>query len=302
MGAGHTHSGSLAAAHRGRLAIALGLTTAVLVAEIVGAVITGSLALLADAGHLLTDAAGIGLALLAITYAQRPATPQRTFGYYRLEILAAVANAVLLLLVAGLILIEAARRFGDPPEVAGGGMLGFALIGLAANVAGLLLLREGGKESLAVRGAYFEVLGDLLGSAAVVVAALVITVTDAAVVDPVASVVVALLILPRVWMLLRESVDVLLEATPRGVDIHEVRQHLLRTHGVIDIHDLHVWTITSGMRVMSVHVVIAPEMQSDGGRVLDELQACLADDFDVAHSTFQLEPVGHADHEDATHR
>ena len=301
-GHGHAHApASLASVHRGRLTVVLALTIGVLLAEIVGAVVTGSLALLADAGHLMTDAAGIGLALLAIKFGGRPATTQRTYGFYRLEILAAVANAMLLVFVAGFVLVGAVGRFADPPHVHGVPMLIFAAGGLVANAVALGLLQRGGKESLAVRGAYLEVLGDLLGSAAVVVAAVIIAVTDATVVDPIVSVLVALMILPRVWTLLREAIDVLLEATPRGTDMEKIREHIAEVPGVVDVHDLHVWTITSGMPVMSVHVVVAQEEMAHGGRVLDMLHGCLSEHFDVTHSTFQLEPLGHTDHEPSAH-
>lgn len=304
-GHGHGHGGGVSAggAHRGRLLVVLAITSVVLVAELVGAWVSGSLALLADAGHMFTDVAGIGLAVLAITFAAAPATPRRTFGYYRLEILAAVVNAVLLFGIAVFILVEAWRRWTDPPPVEGGLMLVFAMVGLAANLVGLLVLRAGSQQSLNVRGAYLEVVGDLLGSVAVLAAAAVIATTGWLRADPVASVLVALMILPRTWTLLREAVDVLLEATPKGVDLEQVRAHILATPGVIDAHDLHAWTITSGMPVLSAHVVLADEAWSDGGggRVLDALGACLGDHFDVEHCTFQLEPAGHADHEPARH-
>ncbi len=305
MGAGHGHGSPVTAgaANRGRLLTVLGITLAVLVAEVVGAVLTGSLALLADAGHVFTDSAGIGLAVLAVTFAARPATAQRTYGYYRLEILAAMLNALLLVGIAVVVLVEAWRRWADPPPVEGGLMLVFAAVGLVANIAAALVLRGGAQHSLNVKGAYLEVLGDLLGSLAVIVAAIVISLTGWLRADVVASVVVALLILPRTWVLLREAVDVLLEATPKGVDMTEVRAHLLSTPGVVDAHDLHAWTITSGMPVLSAHVIVSEEALADGGggRVLDALGRCLADHFDVEHCTFQLEPAGHAEHEPPTH-
>jgi cobalt-zinc-cadmium efflux system protein len=299
MGHDHGHGLSAGGRHRSRLLVVLGITVAVLVVEVVGSWLTGSLALLADAGHMLTDAAGILLAVLAVTFASRPATPERTFGYYRLEILAAVLNAVLLLVIAVVILWEAWQRWQDPPSVRSGLMLAFAVVGLVANVAGLLVLREGARESLNVKGAYLEVLGDLLGSAAVIVAAVVILATGWLRADALASVLVALMILPRTLTLLREAVDVLLEAAPRGVDLVEVREHILGTPGVIGAHDLHAWTITSGLPVLSVHVVVTDEALADGGagRVLDQLAHCLADHFDVEHCTFQIEPATHAEHE-----
>jgi cobalt-zinc-cadmium efflux system protein len=297
---GHDHHRSATAAHRGRLSAVFAITVAVLVVEVAGAALSGSLALLADAGHVLADGAGIGLALLAIRFAARPASPRRTFGYYRLEILAAVANAVLLFGVAGFVLVEAWRRLTDPPEVASGLMLAVAAAGLAANAVSMWLLRDGQQHSLNLRGAYLEVLGDLLGSVAVLAAAAVIALTGFQAADPIASALIGVLILPRTWRLLREAVDVLLEAAPKGVDLAEVRQHLIGTPGVTDVHDLHAWTITSGLPVLSVHVVL--ERGADAGKVLDGLGDCLAGHFDIEHSTFQLEQPEHRGHEGATHR
>jgi cobalt-zinc-cadmium efflux system protein len=294
----HAHP-SPAAAHRGRLLAVLLLSLGVLVAEVVGGLLTGSLALLADAGHVLADVAGLSLALLAVWFAGRPATPGRTFGWYRAEMLAAAVNAVLLLAVAGLVLVEAWRRLRDPPEVAAVATLAVAVAGLAANAASLWLLRRGQAESLNLRGAYLEVLGDLLGSVAVIVAATVIALTGWRAADPLASAVIGLLILPRTWALLRDAVDVLLEASPKGLDLEEVRRHIRAAPGVVDCHDLHAWTITSGMPVLSVHVVI--EDHAAPGAVLDRLGACLAGHFDIEHSTFQLERPEHRDHEGAVH-
>jgi cobalt-zinc-cadmium efflux system protein len=296
----HDHKLSSAAAQRDRLVAVFAITLAVLVVELVGAALSGSLALLADAGHVLADGAGIGLALLAIRFAARPATPQRTFGYYRLEILAAVVNAVLLFGVAGFVLVEAWRRLAEPPEVASGLMLAVAAVGLVANAVSMWLLRDGQQRSLNLRGAYLEIWGDLLGSVAVLAAAAVIAVTGFRAADPIASALIGVLILPRTWRLLREAVDVLLEAAPKEVDLDEVRRHLLETPGVTDVHDLHVWTITSGLPVLSVHVVL--ERDADAGRVLDGLGDCLAGHFDIEHSTFQLEQPEHRGHEGATHR
>ncbi|MGV9770389.1 cation diffusion facilitator family transporter [Streptosporangium sp. NPDC003464] len=309
MGYGHGHGHghtepTAAAAHRGRLAIVLLLTTGVLVVEAVGAVLSGSLALLADAGHMATDAAGVALALFAIWVAGKPASAQRTFGYQRAEILAAAINAVVLLALSAYILYEAVRRFTDPEPVGGTVMLVAAVAGLVANAIGLWLLRRGQAESLNLRGAYLEVLGDLLGSVAVIVAAVVIALTGWTTVDPIVSVVIALLIVPRTWSLLREAVNILLEAAPKGVDLEEVRRHLMEAPGVLDVHDLHAWTITSGVPVMSAHVVVEERVLADGafGQVLDRLHECLAGHFDVEHSTLQLEPAGHAGHEGARHR
>jgi cobalt-zinc-cadmium efflux system protein len=206
---------------------------------------------------------------------------------------------VLLFGVAGFVLVEAWRRLQEPPEVASGLMLTVALVGLVANAVSMWLLRRGQAESLNLRGAYLEVLGDLLGSAAVLIAAAVIALTDFQAADPIASTLIGLLILPRTLRLLREAVDVLLEATPKGVDMAEVRRHLLETPGVADVHDLHAWTITSGLPVLSAHVVV--DSGADSGKVLDGLGACLAGHFDIEHSTFQLERPEHRGHEGVLH-
>jgi cation diffusion facilitator family transporter len=304
MGHGHTHAPATASAgQRRRLAVVLSLTLAVLVVEAVGAVLTGSLALLADAGHMATDAAGIALALSAVTLAQRPAAGRRTFGWQRLEILAAVANGLLLLGVAGYVLVHAVRRIGHPPDVHAGPMLLIAGIGLAVNLVALAVLYRGRTASLNVRGAYLEVLADALGSVAVIAAALVIAATGWTPADTVASLLIGCLVLPRAWHLLRDALDVLLEAAPRGVELDQVRSHILGVDGVLGVHDLHAWTITSGLPVLSAHVVITDEAleAGHGGRVLDSLCVCLGEHFDVEHCTFQLEAETHAGHESPVH-
>lgn len=293
----HTHSA--AAVHRNRLVGVFGLTFAVFVIEIVGGLISNSLALLADAGHMFTDVFGIGLALAAIGIAGRPATDSRTFGFLRFEILAAAVNAVLLFGVAAFVLFEAWQRLSDPPEVSSGLMLAVAVVGLGANAISLWVLRKAQGHSLNMRGAYLEVLGDFAGSAAVIVAALVIALTGWQQADAVASAVIGLLILPRTWGLLREAVDILLEATPKGVDLDAVRSHIVAAAGVEDVHDLHVWTITSGMNVVSAHVVL--DDGADAPLVLDELCRCLSGDFDIEHSTFQLEASDRRRLEEAHH-
>jgi cation diffusion facilitator family transporter len=304
MGHGHSHAPTTAGgAHRRRLVVVLGLTLAVLVAEVVGAVLSGSLALLADAGHMATDAAGLALALAAVSLAQRPARGRRTFGWQRVEILAAVANGMLLLAVAAYVLIEAIRRIGQPPEIGAGLMLVVASVGLVVNLGSLLVLRGGKDASLNMRGAYLEVLADALGSVAVIVAAVVIATTGWTPADIVASAVIGCLVVPRAWHLLREALDVLLEAAPRGVDLQDVRAHILGVDGVLDVHDLHAWTITSGLPVLSAHVVVTDEALAagHGGRVLDALCSCLGEHFDLEHCTFQLEAAAHAGHEAPVH-
>ncbi|MEV7863389.1 cation diffusion facilitator family transporter [Streptomyces hirsutus] len=307
MGAGHDHGhahgappgGTASAAYRGRLRAALAITLGVMVVEIIGGLLADSLALVADAAHMATDALGLGMALLAIHFANRPPSEHRTFGYARAEILAALANCLLLLGVGGYVLYEAIQRFIAPAPTEGGLTLVFGAIGLVANLVSLTLLMRGQKESLNVRGAFLEVAADAFGSVAVIVSALVVVATGWTAADPIASLVIAVLIVPRAFRLLRETLDVLLEAAPKDVDMAQVRAHILGTQGVEDVHDLHAWTITSGMPVLSAHVVVSSEVLSAIGheKMLHELQDCLGDHFDVQHCTFQLEPRGHAEHE-----
>jgi cobalt-zinc-cadmium efflux system protein len=300
---GDGHAVTTTNAHRNRLIIVLVITFAVLIAEVVGGLIAGSLALLADAGHVLTDATGLIMALIAASLATRAATVKRTFGLQRAEVLAALGNALLLVAVAVWVLIMAVDRIRDPVEIRSGLMLAVAVVGALANLAGLLVLRPAQSKSLNMRGAYLEVFGDFVGSLAVIVAAVLILITGWTPFDAIASLAIVILIIPRAWSLLREVVDVLLEATPRGVDLDEVRDHIMRVRGVVDVHDLHAWTITSGVPVLSAHVIVDHACISEGrsGEVLDRLGECLGGHFDVSHCTFQLEPVGHQEHEAAHH-
>jgi cobalt-zinc-cadmium efflux system protein len=307
MGAGHDHghahgapaTGTAAAAYRGRLRVALSITLTVMVVEIVGGLMADSLALVADAAHMATDAVGLGMALLAIHFANRPPSGNRTFGYARAEILAALANCLLLLGVGGYVLYEAIHRFVTPADTEGGLTIVFGLIGLVANTISLMLLLRGQKDSLNVRGAFLEVVADALGSVAVIISATVIMTTGWQAADPIASILISIMIVPRTWKLLHETLDVLLEAAPKNVDMAEVRAHILALSGVEDVHDLHAWTITSGMPVLSAHVVVSSEVLNAIGheKMLHELQGCLGHHFDVEHCTFQLEPSGHAEHE-----
>ncbi|MFB7590975.1 cation diffusion facilitator family transporter [Streptomyces sp. NPDC056169] len=308
MGAGHDHghshggappTGTAGAAHKSRLRIALGITLSVMVIEIIGGVVADSLALIADAAHMATDAVGLAMALLAIHFANRPPSGNRTFGFARAEILAALANCLLLLVVGGYVLYEAIQRFVQPAETKGGLTIAFAVVGLVANMISLSLLARGQKDSLNVRGAYLEVLADALGSVTVIIAAGIILATGWQYADPIASIVIGLMIVPRTLKLLRETLDVLLEAAPKGVDMAEVRAHILALPGVEDVHDLHAWTITSGMPVLSAHVVVDQGALDSVGheKMLHDLQGCLGSHFDVEHCTFQLEPAGHAQHE-----
>ncbi|WP_213455020.1 cation diffusion facilitator family transporter [Rhizomonospora bruguierae] len=297
MGAGHDHGHGVAAhagaRHRGRLWAAAGVLAAVLLVEAAVALSTGSLALLSDAGHMFTDVLGIGMALAAITAAARVGRdPQRTFGLYRLEVLAALGNAVLLAAVAGYVLVEAVRRLTGPPEVPAAPMLAAALAGLVANLVAFALLRSGAKESLNVRGAYLEVVGDLLGSLGVVVAAVVIATTGWRYADPIVAAAVGVVILPRTWRLARAALRILVQAAPAHLDVTAVRHRLAALSGVRDVHDLHVWTLTSGMEVASAHLLLDPA--ADVGAVLADARQALHAEFAIDHATLQVEPAGAA--------
>lgn len=299
-GAGpHRHAAGRAG-DRARLRLVLLVTVAVIVVEVVGAWLSGSLALLADAGHMVTDAAAVGLALSASYVATLAPTARRTYGFHRAEILAALGNAVVLLVLCSYLVWSGLRRLVHPEPVAADLMLGFALVGLVANALSLGVLARRRDTSLNMRGAYLEVLSDLLGSVAVVVAAVVVLATGFLRADAVASLVIAAMILPRSFTLLRDAVDVLLEASPRHVDLDDVRSHLAAVPGVVDVHDLHAWTITSGMPVLSVHVTVTDACLARRGlgALLDEFSGCVADHFDVAHATIQIEPESHRAHED----
>ncbi|MGH3646502.1 MAG: cation diffusion facilitator family transporter [Micromonosporaceae bacterium] len=297
MAAGHDHAvrpGQAGERHRPRLLAAFVLLLGFMVVEAAAAWWTGSLALLSDAAHMFTDVLGIGMALAAIQAAAawRPGqgSAQRTFGLYRLEVLAALANAVLLFGVAGYVLVEAVRRFTDPPDVLSGPMLVVAIAGLAANLVAYALLRPGAAESLNVRGAHLEVLGDALGSVAVIVAAVVIALTGWGYADPIVAVAVAVFILPRTARLAAAAVRILVQAAPKHLDVPAIESELLAVAGVTDVHDLHVWTLTSGMEVASAHLTVAPTAASSD--VLAAARTTLQDRYGIDHATLQLEPVG----------
>lgn len=307
MGAGHSHGPGPADAgdHRGRLAIALSITSVILVVEVVGAVWSGSLALLADAGHMLTDAAGLLIALIAASLARRPADHRRTWGYLRAEVLAACLQAAVLLAVGVFVLVEAVQRLFDPPPVAAGVMIVFGIVGLIGNIVSIAVLASDRSANLNMRAAFLEVVNDALGSVAVLAAAAVIALTGWERADPVVSILLALLILPRTVLLLRETVSVLLESAPRGLDLDAVRRHLLELPHVHEVHDLHASQIATGLPILSAHVVVDDSCFVDGHvpQMLDRLQECVAEHFAVPieHSTFQLEPAGHSTHESGTH-
>jgi cobalt-zinc-cadmium efflux system protein len=292
---GHGHSHTPAGKNKKRLAIVLALTTAYLIAEVVGGLLTHSLALLADAGHMLTDVAGLGLALMAIQFAERPATPERTYGFYRVEILAALTNGVVLIGISIYILYEAYQRFRNPPEVQSGAMLGVALVGLVINIVGIYLLRAASEESLNMKGAYFEVMSDMLTSIGVIAAAIIMLTSGWYYADPLISAGIGLFILPRTWLLLRDAVGVLLEGTPTDVNLATLREAIGNVNGVAEIHDLHVWSLTSGVNAMSVHTVLADHGLHD--EVLAAVQKKVTSEFKIAHATVQVECKGCAAYE-----
>lgn len=289
----HSHAAlSAGARHKSRLAAAFGLLAVFMVVEVVAGIATNSLALLSDAGHMLTDVLGLGMALAAIQLASRgDQRRHRTFGLYRLEILAALANAVLLFGVAIYVLVEAVRRFSEPPEVLGVPMLVVAVVGLAANLVAFALLRAGAKESLNVEGAYLEVLSDTVGSLGVIGGGIVLQVTGWAWVDPVVGVAIGLWILPRTWRLGARSLRILVQAAPPGTDLDAIHAGLAALDGVVDVHDLHVWTLTSDMEVASAHLMI--RASADSHAVLDRARSLLDERHGIGHATLQIEPDDH---------
>ncbi len=293
MGAGHSHepsrpiSGSAGARHRQSLVWALALTATFLIVEFIGALLSGSLALLADAAHMLTDAGGLALALFAIWFAARPPSASKTYGYLRAEVLAALANAVVLLLLTVYILYEAYHRFFAPPEVLSLPVLLVAVVGLVVNLISMRLLAAGAGESLNLRGAYFEVLADMLGSIGVIISALIIMFTGWTLADPIVGAAIGLFIVPRTWNLLTGAVNILLEAVPAGFDLKKLENVLLDIDGVEGVHDLHVWTITSGIDAMSCHLVVTESI--DEQHVLRMARAHLHEQFGIDHITIQIE-------------
>jgi len=290
MGGGHDH-GSLSAAgrHIRPLAIAFGITASYMVVEFIVGFATNSLALISDAAHMGTDVLGLGMALAAITLASRAGSRQRTYGLYRLEVLAALANGLLLFGVSGYVIWEAIQRFAEPPTVPGLPLLLIAVVGLIVNIVSFRLLAKGAKESLNVKAASLEVLGDLLGSVGVILAAIIIFTTGWAYADPIIGVAIGLFILPRTFLLTRQAVRILVEAAPPHINVAEVEQKLAAVPGVAAVHDLHIWTITSGMESASGHIVVAEG--ADYPAVLEQVQELLREDYHVEHSTIQCEPA-----------
>lgn len=291
---GHASAATAGAKHRKPLIIAFGLTAAYMLVELVTGLVTGSLALLSDAAHMGTDVLGLGMALAAITLAQREAPAQRTYGTYRLEVLAALANGLLLFGVAGYVLYEAWQRFASPPDVPGLPMMAVAAVGLIVNLISFRLLAAGSKESLNLKGAYLEVFADMLGSVGVIVAAVIIFTTGWRYADPLIGAGIGLFILPRTWKLTAQAVRILMEVAPPGLDVEQVRAQILTLPGVADVHDLHIWTVTSGMETATGHVVLADDAELHS--VLDRVTALLAEEYHVTHATIQCEPGSHEEH------
>lgn len=293
---GHAHAHSPRGGNRRRLAIAFGLTACILVAQVIGAIITGSLALLVDAAHMLTDAGGLLIALMAAGLMKRAATTRRTWGLLRVEVLAATVQAAVLLGVGIVVVVEAVQRLREPAEIPGAELLVFGVIGLVANAISILVLAGGRAANLNMRAAFLEVLNDALGSLAVIAAAIVIMTTGFQQADTLAALLVGALIIPRTLRLLRDAVDVLLESVPRGIDIADVRRHLMEEEHVLDVHDLHISQIATGLPVLTAHVIVESECFVDGHapEITRALQACVAQHFSVSidHATFQLEPAG----------
>jgi cobalt-zinc-cadmium efflux system protein len=290
---GHEHASVRAGErHKGPLLAAFVLLAVFMVVEIAAGLVTNSLALLSDAGHMVTDVIGVGMALAAIQLASRGSERRhRTFGLYRLEILAALANAVLLAGVAGYVLIEAIRRFGEAPDIDDRTMLVVASLGLVVNLVAFALLRAGAKESLNVEGAYLEVLSDTVGSVAVIAGAVVISATGWSWVDPVIAIAIGLWILPRAWRLAGRALRIVMQSAPPGLDLDAVAGELSAIHGVVDVHDLHVWTLTSDMEVASAHLRVADDSDSHG--VLDAARELLLTRYRIGHATLQIEPINH---------
>ena len=297
----HAH-GAGADADTRYLAVALALIVGFMVVEVVVAIVSGSLALLSDAGHMLTDAAAIAGSLVAIRLAGRPSSIRWTFGFKRAEILSAAVNGVTLLVISAIVAVEAIRRLITPPQVQGGPVLAVALLGIAVNLVAVWVLAKANRTSLNVEGSFQHILTDLYGFIATVIAGIVILLTGFTRADAIASLIVVVLMLHAAWGLLKDSGRILLEGTPEHIDLAAIRAHLLQAAHVLDVHDLHVWTVTSDLLAISAHVTLSDECFHDGHapQVLDELQTCLVGHFDVEHSTFQLEPATHASHETGT--
>lgn len=298
MSAGHSHA-QVRAGHERKLWFALGLTTSFMIAEVIGAFVTGSLALLSDAAHMMTDALALAISLVAIQVAKRAADRKRTFGYARFEILAAAFNALLLFAVAFYILYEAYQRLQAPAQIQSTGMLVIAVLGLIVNLIAMRLLSAASGESLNVKGAYLEVWSDMLGSIGVMIAAVVIMLTGWGWVDSLVAAAIGFWVLPRTWSLLKESMNVLLQGVPDGIDIDQVEQAIRAIPGVKDVHDLHIWALTSDKNVLSTHLVTDSALDTEH-KILSQVTEMLHEQFDISHATVQVEGDGfvHDEHDE----
>ena len=285
----HSENSLLTSMGSRRLLIVLAIVLVVMVAEIIGGIVSGSLALLGDAGHMLVDALALGLALFAITIARRPATPTKTFGYHRVEIIAALANGTILVLVSIYIFYEAYQRFSEPPSVQAPLMLLVAAIGLIANLGGMLLLRKAGRENLNIKAAFWHIAGDTISSIGVIIGGIIITVTGWYVVDPIIAILVGIIILWGAVRIVRESADILLESVPRHIEVDKVIEMIRGVAGVEDVHDIHVWTITSGIHALSAHLRIEDQIVSKSTEIVTRVNQDLAEYFNITHTTLQLE-------------
>jgi len=280
---------SAAYRHRRSLQLAFALTSSYFVIEVIGAALTNSLALLADAAHMLTDVGGLALALFAVWISQRPPTSSKTYGYYRVEILAALTNAVVLFAIGAFVLYEAYRRFQDPPRVASLPMLAIASVGLAVNLSGIALLRRGSKDSLNLQGAFLEVLSDALGSVAVIASGLIMLLTGWYYADPIFGAFIGIFIVPRTWKLLARTLNVLMESTPPHIDVQAVEKAIREDRAVADVHDLHIWAITSGIEILTAHVILKDATMPQAPGILERLYERLWRQFGIDHATIQVD-------------
>jgi cobalt-zinc-cadmium efflux system protein len=286
----HTHGTlSLISTNQRRLLVALSITGLMTIVELAGGLLSNSLALIGDAGHMFTDTLALGLSLFALNLTKRPASQTKTYGYYRAEILAALVNGTILILVSGYIFYEAYHRFVEPPEVRGGLMLIVAVIGLVANVVGISVLRSAGSRNLNVKGAFLHMWSDTLSSLGVIAAGAIILLTGRTIADPIISIIIGLLILRGAGGLVWESVNILLEAVPKNLDVSRINDAVRKIKGVRDVHDVHLWAITSGMYAMSCHLLIEDQMVSNCTQIVDEVNKTLSQEFGISHSTVQLE-------------
>jgi cobalt-zinc-cadmium efflux system protein len=283
--AGHSHDATGGKA----LKISLAIVLVVMIAEIVGGIISGSLALIGDAGHMLVDALALSLSLFAITIARRSASASRTYGYHRVEIMAALANGVILIVVAGYIFYEAYQRFAEPPEVQAPLMLIVAAVGLVANIAGLLLLSKASHGNLNVKAAFWHIIGDTISSVGVIIAGIIILITGSTIADPIIAVIIGVIILWGAVRIVREAADILMESVPKHIDVDRVVESMKQVEGVDGVGDIHVWTITSGIYALSAHLLIQDRMVSHAAEILEEVNHKLEHDFRITHTTLQLE-------------